>query len=352
MKRITYVLAFITMALALSSPAGWAQTVAQAIDGKVTREGQPLANAQVVLTSDTSRAFKAKTGKNGDFSFIGVPFGSYTMTVTTESGEEVARQPQVVGTGNTAVTQLIVLDITKEGVKQIRSVSESEKSKKMSKEEIKAEQAKVEAMNALIMKAQSAMQSQKWDDAETALKQVLAENPSTTRWELYKALADSQGRLNKTDEAIKTYQQGIDIAQAVAAGTAPKDPRNPGADPARAKIGAGLMMTSMGNAYVKLGKGDDAITLFKKAAEADANPSLAYFNLCAVYYNTGKYEDAAAACDKSIAANPAKADAWFFKGSALQYAGKPGGVEALNKYLEMDANGPYTAAAKMQLQKK
>ncbi|MBZ5524832.1 MAG: carboxypeptidase-like regulatory domain-containing protein [Acidobacteriia bacterium] len=106
MKRNISILALIAMMVVLGSLAAWPQTVAQAIDGKISREGQPLANAQVVLTNtDNGRAFKAKTGKNGDFSMIGVPFGSYEMTIVSESGEELDREPQIVGSGNTAVTQ-------------------------------------------------------------------------------------------------------------------------------------------------------------------------------------------------------------------------------------------------------
>jgi tetratricopeptide (TPR) repeat protein len=206
-------------------------------------------------------------------------------------------------------------------------------------------------MNALIAQAQTAMRAQNWAEAEKSLQQVISENPGTTRWELYKALGDTQGRSNKLEDAIKTYQKGIDVAQAVASGTAPKDPRNPGADPARAKAGIGQMTTSMGNAYVKLGKGDEAIAAFKKGAETDPNPALAYYNLCAVYFNSGKFDDAAAACDKSIAANPAKADPWFFKGAALQSGGKAGAADALKKYLELDPNGALSGSAKSMLEK-
>jgi tetratricopeptide (TPR) repeat protein len=107
----------------------------------------------------------------------------------------------------------------------------------------------------------------------------------------------------------------------------------------------------MGNAYVKLGKGDEAIAAFKKGAETDPNPAVAYYNLCAVYYNSGKFDDAAAACDKSIAANPAKADPWFFKGAALQSGGKAGAADALKKYLELDPNGALSGSAKSMLEK-
>ncbi|HWZ43351.1 MAG TPA: tetratricopeptide repeat protein [Candidatus Saccharimonadales bacterium] len=351
MKLKFYVPVFISFVLALGSLAAWPQNVGQEVAGTITQEGQPLANAQLVFTSsDTGKVYKANTGKDGKFSMVGLSLGGFSLTITSESGETLYQAPQIALVGQ-PVAQL-VLDITKEGAKQIRSVSDNAKAVKMTKEQIKAEQAKVAAMNAMITQAQTAMQTQNWAEAEKDLKQVLTENPTTTRWELYKALGDTQGRSNKLEDAIQTYQKGIEVAQAVATGAAPKDLRNPDANPAHAKVGISQMQFSTGNAYVKLGKAGDAVALFQKAAETDPNPALAYFNLCAVYYNTGKFEDAAAACDKSITANPAKADPWFFKGSALKNAGKPGSAEALNKYLEMDANGAYSAAAKSLLQKK
>jgi hypothetical protein len=46
--------------------------------------------------------------------------------------------------------------------------------------------------------------------------------------------------------------------------------------------------------------------------------ALAYFNLCAAKYDMGQTgADAVAACDKAIAADPKKADAYFIKGSIL-----------------------------------
>ena len=349
MKRDFCVPVLISFVLALGSVAAWPQNVGQEVRGTITKEDQPLANAQVVFTDgNNGKAFKAKTEKNGKFSLVGLPFsGDFDLMIVSETGETLYQQQHF-----SVAVQPIVLNITKEGAQQVKSVFDNAKAPKMTKEQIKAEEAKVAAMNVMITQAQTAIQTQNWAEAEKDLKQILTENPTTTRWELYKALGDTQGHSNKLEDAIQTYQKGIEVAQAVAAGTAPKDLRNPGADPARAKAGIGQMQFSMGNAYVKLGKAGDAVALFQKAAEADPNPALAYFNLCAVYYNTGKFEDAAAACDKSITANPAKADPWFFKGSALKNAGKPGAAEALSKYLEMDANGAYSAAAKSLLQKK
>jgi tetratricopeptide (TPR) repeat protein len=334
--------------LALGPVAAWSQSVGREATGTITREGQPLAKAQIILSSnDNGKVFKTKTDKNGQFGLVGLPYvGNFDLTIMSESGETLYKQPQFSLGGP------IHIDITQESVNQLKSASDNGKAPKMTKEQIKAEQAKVAAMNAMITQAQSAMQTQNWAEAEKDLKQVIADNPTTTRWELYKALGDCQGRSNKLEDAIQTYKNGIEVAQAVAAGTSPKDLRNPNPDPARAKAGIGQMQFSMGNSYVKMGKSTEAIDLFTKAAEGDPNPAPAYLNLCVVYYNSGKFEDAVAACDKSIAANPAKPDPWFLKGASLQKASKPGAAEALNKYLELDANGVYSAAAKSLLQQK
>ena len=79
------------------------------------------------------------------------------------------------------------------------------------------------------------------------------------------------------------------------------------------------------------------------------NPVVSAFNACALSYNAGKMEEAIVACDKAIALDPGKADAYFVKGSALFGNGKvgsdgkyevpPGTVEALDKYLELAPNG-------------
>ena len=85
---------------------------------------------------------------------------------------------------------------------------------------------------------------------------------------------------------------------------------------------------------------------------AQLNPAGAaqyYYNQGAVLTNSGKVDEANAAFDKSIAADPTKADAYYQKGVNLinkattDKSGKvipaPGTAEALNKYLELQPTG-------------
>jgi len=351
MKRNSALAALIVFFLSFCSLAAWSQSVGFSIEGRAARAGTPIPRAEVVLSnSDTGRSYKTKTDENGKFAFVGIPAGQYDVVLTSSSGEKLMQTKRGVFGGTSEAEMQFLLDpsLPENKPADPRSLTNAPK---MSKEQIKAEEGKVAAMNTLISQAETARRAQNWPEAEKLLQQVLNEDPNTTRWELYRVLGDCLGRDNKPDDAVKTWQKGIEVAQSVASGTAPRDLRNPSPDPARAKAGAAQMQSAIGNVYAKQGKTDDAIAAFKKSAESDPNPAVAWYNLCAIQYNSGKYEDAAASCDKSIAANPAKAEAWYFKGASLKNAGKPGATEAINKYLELEPSGPYAAAAKSLLPK-
>jgi len=118
---------------------------------------------------------------------------------------------------------------------------------------------------------------------------------------------------------------------------------------------------NLGQAEARTGKTEDAIKSYDKAAQL--NPTGAaqyYYNEGAVLTNSGKNDEAIAAFDKSIAADPSKADAYYQKGvnliakASTDKTGKvvpaPGTEEALNKYLELQPNGPYADGAKSMLQ--
>jgi tetratricopeptide (TPR) repeat protein len=105
----------------------------------------------------------------------------------------------------------------------------------------------------------------------------------------------------------------------------------------------------MGNANLKLKRNDAAISAYNQAATLDANPGVAYFNICAVLYNIGETVKTLAACDKAIAADPKKADAYFIKGSVMVGQGAvgkngkmtvpAGTVETLKQYLVLAPDG-------------
>ena len=364
MKRNRIISALAIMLVALSTLTARSQTVGAPVEGTVTQEGQPLAGVQMIFTNtDTGKVIKDKTDKSGKFSIIGVPYGNYEIQVVSASGEKLFKQTTSIFPGATSEVPKITIDITKisqpaDLSSAVAAMSADKAPPKLTKEElakIKAANEKIAGLNNLISQAQTAMQAQNWPAAEAALKQLIAAAPDTNRWEFYKALGDAQKNSREFQDAVKTYAKGIEVGQALVSGSVPPDPKNPNSTPAAAKSGVGRMLTSQGNVYLSLENADEAVASFKKAAEIDPNPAIAYYNLCAVAFNAGKYTDAASACDKSIAADATKSEAWFFKGAALYKTGKmengkqtvpPGTADALNKYLQIDPNGAHAGEVK------
>ena len=364
MKREKMMIGLLLCALlaVVGAVSAWGQGYTGSLKGKVTNNYEPAANTQVVITDmATGKAYKTKTDKSGEFyvgglqpgqTFIVEIFGPNKEVLYSKGGLNIPGNV-TVPVGDIELTKPEVSGGTAGGSPYSATPT---KNKKMTKEELAKQQAdadKVKNMNALIQQAQGAMQSQNWPEAEKALKQLIDADPNTTRWEFYKALGDAQRNQQHSQDALQSYEKGIQVATALASGTAPKDPRTPNPDPAKAKAGAGQMLNTEGGIYVEMNKNDEAIGAFKRAAELDPDPAMAYYNLCAMEFNAAKYDDAAAACDKSVAADPKKADAWFFKGAALNKAGKgPAASDALNKYLELDPNGLHAAQAKQMLAQK
>lgn len=216
-------------------------------------------------------------------------------------------------------------------------------------EQIMARNARLANMNALMAKAFAALSARQWQEAETTLKQLIEANPDANPWEFYQALGTAQIGLREYQDAIQSYEKGIAIA---------RDHPDPKADPAKIKAGLEQMLTSEGNAYLRLRKPDGAVARYTQAAAISPDPATAYFNVCATLYNAGNLTAAAAAADKAIAAVPKKVDACFIKGSALFADGKieggkfiapPESVAALKKYLELAPTGPHADDVKAML---
>src|SRR5579864_4035017 len=337
--------AMVTLLFLAAAASAWSQATNARIKGTITAGGKPLPDVQVVLTSkDNGRKFKYKTDKNGQLSGYGVPFGAYDEEVFNANGEAVFKKAlQITAEAGTTENDISV-DVSAGGAGQ-PTVSKEEL------ERLKGEREKALGENALIAQLNPALQAKDWATAEPILQKLITMNPA--RWDYQQALGNAQFSEGKFDEAVATFEKAIPIAE----NATKTDPK---ADPAKAKAGVSQMLTNEGNAYLKLKKNDKAIEAYTKAASMDPNPGTAYFNICATQYNSGNTEGALAACDKAIAADPSRADAYFIKGSLmvgeskLDKEGKlqaPAGTsDALNKYLALAPDGPHANDVKAMLQ--
>ena len=65
---------------------------------------------------------------------------------------------------------------------------------------------------------------------------------------------------------------------------------------------------------MKVGRYDDAISLYDQVLEVNGNNTVALENKGKIYYYLGRHEDAIACYDKAIAINPNLITVWFEKG--------------------------------------
>jgi len=203
-----------------------------------------------------------------------------------------------------------------------------------------------DAQAALEAKAAAAYNAKNWQEAESAFKQLVAMEPA--RFDYRQDLANTQLNLGHLPDALASVDAAIALAE--------KSARGP--DAAKAKAALAGMLVTKGNIFLKQRKQPEAIAAYQKAASLAANPATAYFNLCAVHFNSGDMKGAVAACDKAIAADPKKADAYFIKGSVLYADAKVqngkivpsrDALAALQQYLVLAPKGAHVDDVKAML---
>ncbi len=117
-----------------------------------------------------------------------------------------------------------------------------------------------------------------------------------------------------------------------------------------------------GSTLATAGQMDKANEELNKAAQLDPKSApMAFFNLGVILVNSGKMKEAVVPLQKSVEADPTYADSWYWLGMALSGDAKvdvatgkvtpaPGTMEALQKYLDLQPAGKYSADAKAAMQ--
>ncbi|HTQ32396.1 MAG TPA: hypothetical protein VMI53_14385 [Opitutaceae bacterium] len=230
-------------------------------------------------------------------------------------------------------------------------------------EEIKAQNARITELNDLLTQANAATRAGDWAKEKNVAEKLLALNakliaayPDDDRFAgdqpaYAKLLGDAHLNLGEYEAAAAAYEKCAGAGQALIDG---------GKGSAKVKQAVGQALTSEGNTWLKLKKSQEALACYKRATQFDPHPATAWFNICAVMYNTGHTSEAMAAADQVIALDPTKADAYFIKGSCRfgdATVGPDGkavvpaeAVNALKKYLELAPNGPHANDVKQMLE--
>jgi tetratricopeptide (TPR) repeat protein len=361
MKQRLLMVVLVTVVAALCMPPVFAQATGTVKGVCKDMEGKPIAGASLEwFNTDNGRKYTLKTNNKGEYFSLGIEPGKYRITLTQDGKQldQVSNFP--VGADEASLD----FDLKKSQAEsaQQKGIS-AEKLKAM--EEAQAKQAKeagtVKTLNEKLVAANTAMQA---GDFETAVKTLSeATQIDATRDLLWARLGDANlssapkqtdttEKAKRFGEAVNDYQKAIDLKKkSMEATPKPEDAKTLGA-----------YYNNLGQAESKTGQVDESVKAYDMAAQVNpAGAAQYYYNQGAVLTNSGRVDQANAAFDKSIVADPNKAESYYQKGVNLinkattdPKTGKvipaPGTEEALNKYLELQPNGPFAEGAKGMLQ--
>ena len=366
MKQRWMITVLITLILGLCLPAAWAQTgtvkgVCKDIDGK------PIAGATVELVNiDNGRKFELKTNDKGQYFSLGITPGRYRASLIKDG--KVLYYFNSVPVNPEEMT--VDFDLQKEqgAAAQAAGVSaEQAKEQRDQQAKVAKENTLIKSLNEKLTLAKQDADAGNLDGAVSTMTEATQMDPNRDLlWaklgEYTLAAAgkqtDKTAQSKSYTDAADDYSKAVDLRQK-AMDTDPKA-KTPDATKVLAQY-----YNNLGQAQAKLGKTDDAVKAYNQAAQLDpAGAGQYYFNLGAILTNANITNDskmrqaAADAFDKAIAADPNRADAYYWKGTNLigaatlqgnKMVAPPGTAEAFQKYLELKPTGPHADEAKAML---
>jgi tetratricopeptide (TPR) repeat protein len=321
--------------------------------------GKPWFGLNVQAVSDQGAKSDAKTDAEGKFAIRNLRPGVYTLTITTFPAPNDKQPPVPMGqlkvsSGEEAKAP----DMNFKDIMAKAGTEALEKVKKQDEEKQKFEgmKAHFSAGTAFLEQERKAKDdlSKATPDQRDALKQNLKDLSDKAAGEfqaaqksapekdpnqhlLWAKLGESYDLAGRNDEAAQAYQQ------AVAA-----KPDDPG------------YHNNLGNVLARAGKIDEARAAYTKSAELDpTKAATAWRNFGISLYNANRGSDAIEPLQKSAELDPKSAQTWYLLGACLIYKMTvkkvgdkdvpefaPGTIEAYQKAVELDPNGPFGQQAK------
>lgn len=358
MRKYFILSVLLVLVMALSAPLAFSQTTGTVRGVCKDTDGKPIAGATVDWAGvETGHTYSLKTNSKGEYFSIGLVPGKYNLRLSKD-GKELWHINNIPVTLDETT---IDIDLKKEQLSAAQSQGmTAEQAKAAAEQQAKAakETNTVKTLNEKINEYNTAVSAGDFDKAIATMNEAnQIDSGRDLIWfklaDAYRLSAPKQTdpaeKKNRYEMAAANYQKAIDLRKA--SEQAQKDPDS------NAKLAA--YYNNLAEADAKANKIDDALANYRQAAQLDPpHAAMYYFNEGAVLTNVGKVDDAIAAFDKVIAADPTKAMAYYWKGINLigkatlkgdKMVAPDGTVEAFQKYLELDPNGPMAQTSKDML---
>ncbi len=326
MKRFLTVLTLFVMLTSLCAVQVFAQATGTIKGFAKDENGKPITDATVELDNIEKGAKQTlKVNSKGEYFSAGIAAGTYNAILIDKDGKRIdafGKVPIAAGQETT-----VNFDLKKDKI----GGPTPEELKKI--EEVKASNENIKNLNVILAQTRDLMKAGNYDQAIAMLQPAAEKNPQQDL--LWGYLGDAYTGDKKYPEAVEAYNKAIALK-----------PKNGG------------YLSGLANAYAKSGQNDKAVEQYNAAAQAEpANAAMYFFNEGAVFTNTQHPKEAVAAFDKSIAADPNRAEAYYYKGENLiamaqldsktnKMIAPPGTAESFQKYIELKPDGPLVTQAK------
>lgn len=369
MKQYFVMLALSIFIVGLCASPAIAQDTASVKGLVKDAQGKPIPGATVEWVSkETGRKYDVKTNSKGEYFSLGIAAGHYNVALLGADKKEIFH---VNGFTITTEEATLDFDMQKEAANAAKGAGLTPEQLKQQQEQqakVAQENNTIKGLNEKLAAAKTAADAGDFDTAISQITQATQMDPSRDLlwaklgdYELTSATkqTDAAEKTKRYDAAVTDYQKAVDLKQKAldAAPTA----KTPDATKTLASF-----YNNKGKAEAQMGKTDDAVKSYNQAAQLDpAGAGMYYFNLGAILTNANTKNDeqmrkaAADAFDKAIAADPNRADAYYWKGTNLigaatlqgdKMVAPPGTAEAFQKYLELQPTGSHAEEAKAMLQ--
>jgi tetratricopeptide (TPR) repeat protein len=318
--------------------------------------GKPWVDLGIQAVSDQGAKSDTKTDKDGNFTIRGLRNGVYTVAIQLPAPNKPYEVKVRVSGADTPKVSLNFKDVV---AKQGAEYAEAQKKQDEEKQKFQGMKAHFDQGVGLLSQvgqAKADLAKAPADQRDTLKQQVKdLSDKAVAEFEASKAAAgEKDANLNliwarlgdaydadgRADDAANAYKQAIELKPSAA------------------------YYNNLGGIYGRAGKIAEAMAAFQKSAELDPqNAAQAYRNGGITLYNTGRLKEAIEPLRKAVELDPKNAQGWYLLGASLVYnmttkrvgdkeevVFAPGTIEAYQKAIELDPNGPYGQQAKLGLE--
>jgi tetratricopeptide (TPR) repeat protein len=315
--------------------------------------GKPWFGLNVEAVSEQGAKYDAKTDAQGEYSIRNLRAGVYKVTITTFPPPNEKQSPVPMGQLKVPSGEEVKADMNFKDIMAKQGTEAAEKVKKDAEEKQKFEGMKAHytAGTAFLEQERKAKDdlAKATPDQRDAAKQNLkdlsdkaaaefqaaqktASEKDPNQHLMWAKLGEAYDVAGRNEEAAQAYQQAV-LAK----------PDEPG------------YYNNLGNVLARAGKIDEARAAYTKSAELDpTKAATAWRNFGISLYNANRGADAIEPLQKSAELDPKSAQTWYLLGACLIYKMTvkkvgdkdvpefaPGTIEAYQKAVELDPNGPF-----------